>query len=83
MNVIIRADSSFVIGSGHIARCLEIAKILTSFGAIVTFVSRKLFGNFSNLIIENGFDLIELKSPSDREFEKKSKNQQQAKNKKR
>jgi len=74
MNIIIRADSSFAIGSGHIARCIEIAKILTGFGAIVTFVSRNLFGNFSHLIIENGFNLIELQRPSYRGFKKKREN---------
>ena len=63
MRVIIRADSSFSIGSGHIMRCLTLAYLLRSkFGVKVLFVCRKLYGNLIDLIKGNGFEVAVLKN---------------------
>jgi UDP-2,4-diacetamido-2,4,6-trideoxy-beta-L-altropyranose hydrolase len=44
MDVVIRADSSVDIGSGHVMRCLTLADQLTAVGARVTFLCRPLPG---------------------------------------
>ena len=67
MHVFFRADSSSVIGTGHIVRCLTLAKKLRDHGAITTFICRNLVGNCSQLIqspnskhmLENTDDLNE------------------------
>lgn len=55
MKIVVRADSSLSIGSGHIMRCLTLAKMLESFGAEVHFILLDLEGNLSNVLIESGF----------------------------
>jgi len=45
MNIIIRTDASIEIGTGHVMRCLTLAKQLKRHGAEVTFVCRNLEGN--------------------------------------
>lgn len=60
MRVAIRADSAEWIGSGHINRCLTIAKTLQSKGVYVKFFCRRLKGSIINVIQENGFDVEEL-----------------------
>lgn len=45
MRVLIRADASLAIGSGHIARCLTLAKVLRDGGADVVFACRLLPGH--------------------------------------
>ncbi|WP_416426106.1 UDP-2,4-diacetamido-2,4,6-trideoxy-beta-L-altropyranose hydrolase [Pseudomonas sp. App30] len=45
MKVLIRADASRVIGSGHVARCLTLARHLHKQGAQVTFASLTLPGH--------------------------------------
>lgn len=59
--VAIRVDSSTIIGSGHLMRCLTLAKRLRkNDNADVHFISRDLEGNLHNLIHSQGFDLIIL-----------------------
>lgn len=54
MNIVIRTDASIEIGTGHVMRCLTLAKQLKRHGADVTFVCRKLEGNsISHLQSEN------------------------------
>lgn len=53
--VIIRVDSSLRIGTGHVSRCLRVAKEIESKGSSVTFVCARLDGNNSRLISEAGF----------------------------
>ena len=59
-NILIRVDSSFFIGSGHLIRCLTIAEQQRDAGASVTFVCRDLEGNLSKLVNEKGFNLVLL-----------------------
>lgn len=58
MNVVIRADASQLIGSGHIMRCLTLGKQLRKkYGATVVFVMRDLIGNLIELVKQNGFSI--------------------------
>lgn len=54
-SVVIRVDSSFRIGTGHVSRCLHVAREIRSKGALVFFVCARLDGNSSILISEAGF----------------------------
>ena len=45
MNVVIRTDASIAIGTGHVMRCLTLAKQLKRHGVEVTFVCLNLEGN--------------------------------------
>ena len=60
MNILIRVDSSNLIGSGHLMRCLTMAEQQRNNGATVTFVCRNLEGNLSGLVQEKSFNLILL-----------------------
>lgn len=61
MKVVIRADASTIIGSGHVMRCLTLAKQLQKqIGADVVFVMRDLPGNLINLVQQEGFQVLLL-----------------------
>ncbi len=61
MKVVIRVDSSTVIGSGHLMRCLTLAERLRKEQkAEVHFISRDLEGNLHDIIKEAGFFLHTL-----------------------
>lgn len=57
MNIFIRADSSYDIGSGHIMRCITLAKEFKRRNHSVTFICRDLKGNIIDEIIDQGFIL--------------------------
>ena len=59
-NIIIRADASVSIGSGHVMRCLTLAEELRNAGAVVSFVPRVHPGNLNGLIRDKGFQCFEL-----------------------
>lgn len=63
MKVIIRTDSSFNIGTGHVSRCLALAQKLRDQGKIVSFACRLLEGNVIGLIEEKQFKVIKLSPP--------------------
>lgn len=65
MNIVIRADSSTSIGSGHIMRCLTLAERLREKGCTVTFVCRARPGNINQLISRQGYDLSILPAFAD------------------
>lgn len=67
MSVIIRADSSSIIGTGHIMRDLVLAK---KFNQKVIFATRDLKGNISYKIKEAGYQIAILKDNSYEEFSK-------------
>jgi Spore coat polysaccharide biosynthesis protein, predicted glycosyltransferase len=48
--VVVRTDASLLIGSGHVMRCLTLAKSLRSSGLKVEFVCRVLSGNLIDII---------------------------------
>lgn len=60
--IIIRTDSSNLIGTGHLTRCLNLAKVLRKNGKNVEFVCRTLDGNSIDKIRENKFTINELKT---------------------
>ena len=55
--IVIRADASQSIGSGHIMRCLTLAARLRVQGTEVSFVCRDLPGNLSEYIRSQGFEV--------------------------
>ncbi len=55
MRVLIRADASAAIGSGHVARCLTLARVLCDSGAEVVFACRELPGNALIRLAQEGF----------------------------
>lgn len=60
MKIVIRADASIPIGTGHIMRCLALAEALRERGAEVVFVCRELSGNGCDLIVKQSFLLFKL-----------------------
>lgn len=58
--VVIRADSSLAIGSGHIVRCISLAKELRNLGWEVHFLTILYKGNFNYLIEKQNFQLKEF-----------------------
>ncbi|WP_102692920.1 UDP-2,4-diacetamido-2,4,6-trideoxy-beta-L-altropyranose hydrolase [Rummeliibacillus pycnus] len=60
MNVYIRTDASIQIGSGHIMRCLTLAKQLKAEGMQVTFICRNVEGHMIDYICNQGFNVQEL-----------------------
>tara|TARA_Y100000590_G_scaffold427906_1_gene538632 strand:+ start:3066 stop:4172 length:1107 start_codon:yes stop_codon:yes gene_type:complete len=60
MQIGIRTDASVKMGSGHVMRCLTLANSLKKEGCYTTFISRKQSGDLNKLIINNGFNIIEL-----------------------
>jgi len=62
-NVVIRTDASIRIGTGHVMRCLTLAKKLTDAGCNVVFLCKQHNGNLNLFIKEQGFELIALSAP--------------------
>ena len=59
MKVIIRTDASTMIGSGHVMRCLTIAKLLRKKGHIVQFFMKELVGHLIDYVEQEGFSNID------------------------
>ena len=55
MKIVFRVDSSVIIGSGHVMRCMTLADKLSSEGASIAFVSRRMVGNLCALIEKKGY----------------------------
>lgn len=64
MNVVIRADASTQIGTGHVMRCLTLANQLAANGAEVRFMCRAHAGHLISYIEESGFAVERLPSGS-------------------
>jgi len=60
MNIGFRTDSSYIIGTGHIHRCLNLAESFKKKRVNSFFISRNYPGNINNLI-KKKFKLVELK----------------------
>jgi UDP-2,4-diacetamido-2,4,6-trideoxy-beta-L-altropyranose hydrolase len=54
MRVVFRADASREIGTGHVMRCLTLARALRARGAQVSFVSQALDGNLNAWLRSDG-----------------------------
>ncbi|MBU8881197.1 UDP-2,4-diacetamido-2,4,6-trideoxy-beta-L-altropyranose hydrolase [Bacillus sp. FJAT-29790] len=57
MNIIIRADASIDIGTGHIMRCLTLANFLKEKGAEVKFICTEVQGDLVNHIRHGGYEV--------------------------
>lgn len=55
MKVFLRTDSSLSIGSGHIIRCINLAKALRQIGAQCFFISKNHRGHILEKIAQEGF----------------------------
>lgn len=60
MVVFFRVDSSSLVGSGHLMRCLTLAQRYRKEGHNVAFICRDLEGNLAGLVKEQGFQLVVL-----------------------
>ena len=60
MRILIRADASPTIGSGHIARCLTLARVLRKQGSHVAFGCRQLPGHRLDALSAEGFETFAL-----------------------
>jgi UDP-2,4-diacetamido-2,4,6-trideoxy-beta-L-altropyranose hydrolase len=60
MKIFFRTDSSSQIGSGHVIRCLTLAKLLKKLKAECKFICRDHNDNLIKKIKEEGFDVIIL-----------------------
>lgn len=66
-NLIIRADASVQIGTGHVMRCFTLANELRGRGAEVIFVCREFDGNLCGYIEEKGYIVHRLPVSNKRE----------------
>lgn len=64
MNIVIRADASIQIGSGHVMRCLTLANALRERGADVRFICRELPGHLGGVLADKGYLVQWLSAPS-------------------
>jgi UDP-2,4-diacetamido-2,4,6-trideoxy-beta-L-altropyranose hydrolase len=55
MKVVIRADGSLQLGTGHIIRCLTLADALQKGGATVNFICQEQEGHLQRLIEQKGY----------------------------
>lgn len=60
MKIVIRADASIEIGTGHIMRCLTLADVLQKQGAEVSFICRVHKGNLIQYIQDKGYVVYTL-----------------------
>lgn len=68
MLVVIRADASTSIGSGHVMRCLTLAhRLKKEKNARVVFVMRVLPGNLIGVVEKQGFEVLRL-SPANQKY---------------
>ncbi|MCG7496842.1 UDP-2,4-diacetamido-2,4,6-trideoxy-beta-L-altropyranose hydrolase [Vibrio sp. Of7-15] len=63
MKVVFRVDSSLLIGSGHVMRCLVLADELKRKGYDILFACTPLKGDMRSFIGKRGFDVVTLPEP--------------------
>lgn len=69
MKVIIRADASVTLGSGHVMRCLTLAGSLRDAGHEVAFISCEGPGHLNEAVEQVGYPVFRLSPSSPRESE--------------
>lgn len=69
MNVLIRADASLVIGSGHVMRCLTLADQLRTKGMTVAFVCRNVPGGMFDLLSARGYQTVAIEGDWSQQFD--------------
>jgi UDP-2,4-diacetamido-2,4,6-trideoxy-beta-L-altropyranose hydrolase len=71
VKVLMRVDASTLIGSGHVARCLTLAKALQAMGAQVSFACRRQAGDLTAQIAAQGWPVhaLAVESPGDSNIE--------------
>jgi len=62
MNIAFRVDSSDLIGTGHVRRCLELAEKLRKKCDKVIFITKNLNGNFNELIKKKNFEVVLIRN---------------------
>jgi UDP-2,4-diacetamido-2,4,6-trideoxy-beta-L-altropyranose hydrolase len=62
-SLLIRADASSEIGTGHILRCLALAQAWQTRGGVATFISYCQNRTLSNRIIDEGFNFVPVEKP--------------------
>lgn len=72
MNIIFRCDSSTIIGTGHVIRCLTLANVLKKNGINCEFICREHKGNLIQYIKNQGFNVYKLLTPEKSEGNKKN-----------
>jgi UDP-2,4-diacetamido-2,4,6-trideoxy-beta-L-altropyranose hydrolase len=65
MRVLVRADASRCVGSGHVMRCLALAEAIVERGGVASFASRALTGDLRNEVRARGFEVRTLDVPID------------------
>ena len=60
MKFLFRTDASIQIGSGHVMRCLTLAKDLREHGHTVRFLMREHIGHLYDTVLSQGFDCVLL-----------------------
>lgn len=66
MRVLFRVDASLLLASGHVMRCLTLARALVDMGAECRFVCRNLNGHMVEYIRMAGFNVQVLSSPREK-----------------
>ena len=74
MNIYFRVDASKEIGTGHVIRCVTLAKELTRLGVECIFLSRDHDLNLFEYITKNRFELRELKTDPEADVQTAKKN---------
>lgn len=67
MKILFRVDASLIIGTGHVMRCLTLAKALAATGTECHFACREHPGNLIDFIRQQGFEVTALPMPKDRQ----------------
>lgn len=60
MKILFRVDASLIIGTGHVMRCLTLAKEIVKTGAMCHFACREHPGNLIDFIRQHGFEVTAL-----------------------